>query len=120
MSIQCDLQPWDVLDVIRDTHEPPLPIWPNAPSDSTHLFFSKAVLSSSAMGKFAIGNRGGAGRGNRSIGILVTSADFTDPFETEDRRGFNPLMLREHGNCSDSEQSISEDGYEYDPYNKSP
>ena len=72
------------------------------------------------MGKFAIGNRGGAGRGNRSIGILVTSADFTDPFETEDRRGFNPLMLREHGNCSDSEQSISEDGYEYDPYNKSP
>ena len=70
--------------------------------------------------KFAIGNRGGAGRGNRSIGISVTRADFIDPFETEDRRGFNPLMLREHGNCSDSEQYISEDGYEYDPYDKSP
>ena len=59
-------------------------------------------------------------RGNHSIGISVTSADFIDPFETEDRRGFNLFMLGEYGNCSDSEQSISEDGYVYDPYDKSP
>jgi len=62
-----------------------------------------------------------AGRGNRSIGISVTRADFIDPQETEDRRGFNVFALRNREwKCSDAEQSVSEDGYEYDPYDKSP
>ena len=121
MSTQCELQPWDVLEVIRDALEWPFPIWPDAPGDSTHTFFSKCVLSSKAMGKFSISNRGGAGRGNRSIGISVTRADFIDPQETEDRRGFNVFALRNREwKCSDAEQSVSEDGYEYDPYDKSP
>jgi hypothetical protein len=145
---QCSIADWNSLYFIRDDEWsvvrslgdicPALPIWPSgddnycpasesdddSPTSShTRPFFSKAVLSASASGKFSFGDRS---RSLRNVGVHVCPTDWSDVVSPPPRMGVLLKQFRP-GNCYDDDVDDDDDGdalaqeyeeYSYDPYDK--
>jgi hypothetical protein len=132
---QCSTADWNSLYIVRDDDWsvdrglgaicPPLPIWPTDvenlhTSDSdddlpssppTRPFFSKAVLSAYACGKFSFGV---SSRTHRSVGVHVCPADWPTDVSPLPCMG---VIKRENRLYVGQGYSLGEE-YSYDPYDK--